>query len=54
VRYIKDDVVKILVELEDSVHKFVWTIEEHLRGQLRGWKDVLELVRSARLAWGWQ
>ena len=47
----KDDVVKILGELEDSVFKFVWTMEEHLGGQLRGWKEVLELLRFARGAW---
>jgi hypothetical protein len=51
VKHVKGDVVKILRELEDLVHKFVWTMEDHLGGQLRGWKEVLELVRFARGAW---
>jgi hypothetical protein len=51
VKHVKDDVVKVLRELDESVFRFVWRIEEHLGGQLRGWKEVLELVRFARGAW---
>jgi hypothetical protein len=43
--------VKLLGELEDNDHQFVWTIEAHLAGQLSGWRDVLELLRLARSTW---
>jgi len=51
VKRMKDEMVRILVGLEDWVHKLVRTIEEHLGRQLPGWMEVLEVVRFARAAW---
>jgi hypothetical protein len=47
----KDEVVKLLVGLQNSVQRFVWVIETRLSRQLAGWKEVLELVEFAREAW---
>jgi len=51
VKHLKNDMVTTLVRLEDSVHRFVWKMEQHLGRELAGWKEVLELVKFARAAW---
>jgi hypothetical protein len=51
VKHIKGDMIRVIRELEESVHQFVWTMETHLRGPLPGWGLVLELLRFAREAW---
>ncbi|PMD16420.1 hypothetical protein NA56DRAFT_708978 [Hyaloscypha hepaticicola] len=51
VKNIKRNVIRVIRELEESVEKFVGTIEAHLEVQLQGWALLLELFRFAREAW---
>jgi hypothetical protein len=51
VKNIKRNVIRVIRELEESVEKFVGTIEAHLGLQLQGWALLLELFRFAREAW---
>lgn len=48
---IKRNVIRVIRELEESVEKFVGTIEAHLEVQLQGWALLLELFQFAREAW---
>ena len=48
---IKRKVIRVIRELEESVEKFVGTMEAHLEAQLQGWALLLELFRFVREAW---